>query len=225
MLTTIPRVKLREVVAEQVKAYIVEQNLKPGDRLPTETELAKQFGVSRLSLREATKSLEYLGILESRPRRGLTVGTMNMEKVVAHLGFHPALQDVSPDQLIGTRVVIETGVMPFVAQRILEKPELYDELNAINDKLRKAKSLPQWIGLDIEFHRAIINASGLTPLTPFTDIIAVFFGQFRESVKKGDWTLGLEDHQKIIDALKAQQPDLAAKIMASHIGFHREQQR
>ena len=63
MLATIERAKLRDVVADRLRAFISHENLKPGDRLPTETQLAVRFGVSRLSLREATKWLEFLGIV------------------------------------------------------------------------------------------------------------------------------------------------------------------
>lgn len=71
-MQTIARPKMRNQVSEQIKQFIVEQKLMPGDRLPTETELAETFGISRLSLREATKSLEFLGIIESKTGVGLT---------------------------------------------------------------------------------------------------------------------------------------------------------
>lgn len=70
MLETIGRPKLRDIVAERLKSFIVTENLRAGDKLPTETELAAQFGVSRLSLREATKALEFLGIVEAHPDGG-----------------------------------------------------------------------------------------------------------------------------------------------------------
>ncbi|MHC5540932.1 FadR/GntR family transcriptional regulator, partial [Singulisphaera rosea] len=54
VLNTIPRQKIRDVVVERLKSYITSGGLKPGDRLPNESELAATFGVSRLSLREAT---------------------------------------------------------------------------------------------------------------------------------------------------------------------------
>ena len=60
----------------EIKQYIIEQKLMPGDRMPTETQLAETFGISRLSLREATKSLEFLGIIESKTGVGLTVGRL-----------------------------------------------------------------------------------------------------------------------------------------------------
>ena len=91
MLETIPHQKIRDVVVERLKSYITSGGLKPGDRLPNETELAVKFGVSRLSLREATKGLELFGIVESKAGVGLTVGQVNLERVTGHLGFHPAL--------------------------------------------------------------------------------------------------------------------------------------
>ncbi len=59
-MQTIRRPKMREQVSEQIKQYIVEQKLMPGDRLPTENQLAETSGISRLSLRETTKALEFL---------------------------------------------------------------------------------------------------------------------------------------------------------------------
>src|SRR5579872_5430918 len=97
---TLRRPKIRDQATEQIKQFIVSEKLAPGDRLPTETQLAKAFGVSRLSVREATKALEFLGIVESKTGVGLTVGEMNLELVTGHLGFHPTLSRVDPLQLI-----------------------------------------------------------------------------------------------------------------------------
>src|SRR5262245_45774359 len=175
MLDTVGRSTICDVVARRLKAFIADGNMKPGDRLPTEAQLAEWFGVSRLSLREATKSLEFLGIVDAKPGRGLTVGRVNMERVTEYLGFHPALHDVEPGVLIDTRVVIEVGVLPQVASRMSRDPSLYDGLHAINADLRQARSLQRWVELDIAFHRGLIAASGLSPLLAFGDVLAVFF--------------------------------------------------
>ena len=92
--------KVRDQVAGQIQQFIVEQKLGPGNRLPTETQLAETFGISRLSLREATKSLEFLGIVESKAGVGLTVGRIDMERLTVHLSFHAGLLDADPQQLI-----------------------------------------------------------------------------------------------------------------------------
>lgn len=222
MLETVERAKLRDVVAERLKSYIVNEHLLPGDRLPTETQLASRFGVSRLSLREATKSLEFLGIVEAKPGRGLTVGRVNLERVTEYLGFHPALQETSPLVLIDTRVVIETGVLPYIAARMKQDPGIYAKLNAINGDLRHARTLQRWVELDIAFHRELLNGSGLAPLMAFSDVLAVFFQRFRESVKKAEWTQGIESHQKIIDALQAGKLAEADRALRSHIESHRD---
>lgn len=222
MLETIGRPKIRDVVAQRLKSYIVTENLRAGDRLPTESELAAQFGVSRLSLREATKALEFLGIVEARPGRGLTVGAVNMERVTEYLGFHPALQSVTPEELIDTRVLVETGVLPHVARRMQQDHEIFPGLEAINDELRRTRSLQRWVELDIAFHRGLIEASGLSPLLAFGDLLAVFFQRFRESVKKAEWKQGIESHQMIIESLRDGSTELASTELRSHIESHRE---
>ncbi|MFO0907337.1 MAG: FCD domain-containing protein [Isosphaeraceae bacterium] len=222
MPEAVDRPKIRDVVALRLKSYITEERLRPGDRLPTETQLAERFGVSRLSLREATKSLEFLGIVESKPGRGLTVGRVNMNRVTEYLGFHPALHDVSPQELIDTRIVIETGVLPQVAARMKHDASIYGALNSINSELRQARSLQRWVELDMAFHRGLIAASGLTPLLAFGDVLAVFFQRFRESVKKGEWAEGIATHQQVIDALRDGQVRQAERTLRAHIEAHRQ---
>jgi len=220
MLKTVGRSKLRDIVAKQLKSYILDADLKPGDRLPTETELANTFGVSRLSLREATKSLEYLGIVEAKPGRGLTVGVVNIDHVTECIGFHPALLNVDRHELIGTRVALETGVLPYVSEALQKNPALYEELNSINNQLRETTDLLKFVELDIEFHRRLVMAAGLSPLMPFTDVLAVFFQRFRESVKAAEWSTGIQMHQQILDALRDGNVLEASRILREHIESH-----
>ncbi|HAC90037.1 MAG TPA: GntR family transcriptional regulator, partial [Planctomycetaceae bacterium] len=115
---TLSRPKVRDQATEQIKQFIVAERLAPGDRLPTETQLAETFGISRLSSREATKALEFLGSVESKTGVGLTVGRIDMGRLTEHLGFHAGLLDVDPRQLIDSRVILETGVLPHVIHRM-----------------------------------------------------------------------------------------------------------
>ena len=224
MPEAVGRSRIRDVVASRLKTYITDGNLKPGDRLPTETDLATRFGVSRLSLREATKSLEFLGIVEAKPGRGLSVGRVNMDRVTEYLGFHPALHDVSPRVLIDTRVVLEVGVLAHAAGRMAQDPALYDSLDEINRQLRRARGLQRWVELDIAFHRGLIAASGLTPLLAFGDLLTVFFQRFRENVAKAEWAESVESHQRIIDALKAGRLPEAEREIRAHVESHAGQQ-
>ena len=222
MLDAVSRPKIRDIVAEKLTDYITSQGLKAGDRLPTENELAASFGVNRLSLREATKSLEFLGIVEAKPGCGLTVGRTDLGRITGYLEFHPALQDAAPLELIGTRVVIETGVLPYVLLGMQSDSSICESLIEINDRMRRARALSDWIQLDIAFHRRLVEASGLSPLLTFNDLLAVFFRSFRESVRKADWKEGIESHQRLIDALHAGRLAAARDELQGHIESHQE---
>ena len=224
-MQTLRRPKIRDQAAAQIKQYIVSRKLAPGDRLPTETQLATTFGISRLSVREATKALEFLGILESRTGVGLTVGHIDMGRLTDHLVFHPGLLHVDPHQLIDSRVIIETGVLPHVVRRIAKDKSIIDRLQALADAFRTARDLRTWIKLDIEFHRSLLEASGLDPLVAFGDLLHVFFRHFRESVKKAEWKVGIESHQRIVDLLASGKVAAATTELRTHIESHRERIR
>lgn len=222
MLKNLPRRKIRDDVAQQIKTFISSEKLVSGDRLPTENELALKFGVSRLSVREATKALEFLGIVESKTGVGLTVGHIDLARVTDHLGFHPALYRVDPLQLIDSRIIIETGVLPHVARRMALDSSIHASLQALVDRFRSARDLQTWIDLDIEFHRALMEASGLSPLVAFGDLLQVFFQRFRDSVKKNEWKRGIESHQRIIDLLCEQEVAEAVTELQQHIESHKQ---
>jgi GntR family transcriptional regulator, transcriptional repressor for pyruvate dehydrogenase complex len=222
MLETIERSRLSDAVARKIKQYITARSLKPGDRLPTEHSLAEQLGVSRISIREATKALEFVGLLDARPGRGITVGRVDMGRVSEYLGFHLAINDYPPLQLIETRIVIETGGLPHAARRMAEDPGLYDRLRDQVDRSRGTRDLQEWIDLDIAFHRALLEASGLAPLVAFNDLLQIFFQRFRESVKKAEWKRGVESHLRMIDCLRDQRLAEACDEMRRHIESHKE---
>jgi DNA-binding FadR family transcriptional regulator len=178
--------------------------------------------VSRISVREATKTLGFLGILEAKPGRGLTVGRMDVDRLKESLSFHPALHTVPGTELIDSRLIVETGVMPHVARRMARDSQIYDQLNQINAELRRTRDATQFVELDAAFHQRLIQSSGLTPLAAFHDLLQVFFQRFREAVKRGEWQQGVRDHQAVIDALRDRKPSKAAKILCRHITEHRK---
>lgn len=222
MIEAVPRRKLRDEVADRLKTYIAHGGLVPGDRLPTEGALAEMFGVSRLSLREATKALEFLGIVESKPGVGLTVGTFDLGRVTDHLGFLPALHRADSLPLIHSRVVIETGALPHAAQRMQADDSIYASLKAVVDRSMAARNLQTWIDLDVLFHRTLLEASGLAPLVAFGDLIQVFFQRFRDSVKRAEWKRGIGSHQRLIDLLRDQDVAAATLELREHIESHKQ---
>jgi DNA-binding FadR family transcriptional regulator len=217
-MQTITRPKMRDQVAEQIKQFIIERKLMPGDRLPTENQLAETFGISRLSVREATTTLEFLGIVESKTGVGLSVGRINMERMTKHLGFHSGLLDADPQQLIDSRVIVETGVLPHVVRRMLDDPSIEAGLRKIVDQFQTAKDLKSLIEIDIRFHRSLIEASGLQPLVAFNELLTIFFQRFREAIGKVEYRkVGYENHRRLVDLLAAGKVEAASTELKRQI--------
>lgn len=221
-MRTLRRPKVRDQAAAQIQQYILSHKLSSGDRLPTESQLAETFGISRLSVREATKSLEFLGIVESKTGVGLSVGRIDMERVTEHLGFHAGLLDADPHQLIDSRVILETGVLPHVAQRMKSDPAIESQLRELVEQFRTARDLKTWVALDIQFHQTLLEASGLQPLVAFGELLHVFFQRFRESVKKAEWKTGIDSHERIVDELAKGRVAVASAELRKHIESHKE---
>jgi DNA-binding FadR family transcriptional regulator len=149
---------------------------------------------------------------------GLTVGRLDMERLTRHLGFHAGLLDADPQQLIDSRVVIETGVLPHVARRMAEDATIEVRLRSVAEKFGTARNLKDSLSIDIEFHRALMDASGLQPLVAFGDLLEIFFQRFREAIGKvKDRNVGLENHRRLVDLLAAGRVEAAIADLREHI--------
>lgn len=88
-----------------IKAYILEQGLKPGDPLPTEIQLCEKLNVSRSPVREAVRQLEALNIVSVEHGKGTFVGSLSLEPLVETLAFRASIP--GPDNLVSLRDVVE----------------------------------------------------------------------------------------------------------------------
>jgi GntR family transcriptional repressor for pyruvate dehydrogenase complex len=145
-----------------------------------------------------------------------------MERLTEHLSFHAGLLEADPQQLIDSRVILETGVLPHVARRMKDDPAIEVRLRELVEQFRSARDLKTFIAIDIQFHRSLLEASGLQPLVAFGDLLHVFFQRFRESVKKAGWKEGVESHRRLVDHLTAGRLDAATAELRKHIESHKE---
>lgn len=218
----IERRKLNEVVAERIRQHILDNDLKPGDRLPTEQELSDRFGVSRVSTREATRALGFLGIIDAAPRRGLVVGKIDMKRLTSYLGFHLAISNFPLAQMLDARILIETGALPHTLEQMARDPGLYDRLTETAEGVRRAQGLDARVEADVAFHRALLDASGIQPLLAFHDLLTIFFDRFRRSISRGDWDNGMKQHQQIVDALRDGNLKRACDTLTAHLSYHKK---
>jgi len=141
-----------------------------------------------------------------------------MERVTKHLGFHAGLLDADPQQLIDSRVIIETGVLPHVMRRMAEDASIEARLRSFVEQFRTAPDLKTFIELDIQFHRTLIEASGLQPLVAFNELLNVFFQRFRNAIKKIEFRkVGIENHLRLVNLLAAGHVDAASAELREQI--------
>lgn len=126
--------RLYQSVQEEIKTFILEQHLKPGDSIPNENELARQLDISRNSVREAVKSLEALGILESRVGSGSYVRSFSFDSILDNLpyGLLSDLKELT--DLLEIRMHIECGMMERVCLQVT--PDQLEELHRVLDHMR-----------------------------------------------------------------------------------------
>ena len=181
--------------------------------------MVEQFGVSHTVVREATKALDFLGIIDAAPRRGMVLDAFNFDRVSDYFGFHFALCDYPKDILLQSRMVIEIGVLPYTMEAMKKDPALYPRLRTL------AASAPdvdqaddEWINYEIAFHRGLVVASGLAPLASLCDLFQAFFHRFRAEV--GTLQAGKEQHLQIVEALHNGKLDAAERILRSQLTWY-----
>jgi DNA-binding FadR family transcriptional regulator len=209
-----------ELVTEGIKQLILDEGLKPDDRLPTEHQLAALFGVSRVAVREATKALSFLGIIQAAPRRGLSVGNVDMSRVTQYLGFHFALTDYPRTELLRTRMVIEGGAFPYVAQAMADHPAIVERLESLIVATDGTKDLRRRIDADIAFHRALLESSGIGPLLVFDDLLQIFFDRFKRPLSNARREVIVEQHHGLIRFLRDGDLENARHLLADHLSIY-----
>ena len=118
---TVTRDALPDQIAARLIALITERQLKAGDRLPPERELAATMGVSRSSLREALRALAMLGVAEMRHGDGTYLTALDPEALMRPVGLVLALSDAGLEELFEARKLVEPGLAALAAERISDE--------------------------------------------------------------------------------------------------------
>lgn len=207
--------RLYEQLERLLREYVREQGLKPGDRLPSERALSAALKVSRVSLRQATVSLEVQGLLEVRHGGGIYVRSLNVEpeRLKTMLTRRRHLPDV-----LEAREAIECMLARLAAQRRTDA-----DLDAIDAALR-AMAAERAAGeianaADQRFHTAIAQAAGNKLLL---DVMAAFQDAIQETrleslSEPGRPPRSLEEHRRIAEAIRQQDPRRAEAAMRRHL--------
>ncbi len=212
----------RSSVAEQVAKRLLElvrtRNLKPGDALPTERDLAAMLQVSRPSVREAVRGLQILGVLKARQGSGLFVSSLDAADMLAPWQFLITLNKENVDALYEARRLIDGGIAHMAATRISD-----ENLARLKQMLVVQKELTgDPLGFrvsDLAFHRTIMEATENSFLVHTSGSLYMLGMEYRRMASEtpGVLSQSLADHRDIVAALEARDAQAAAKAAEAHI--------
>ena len=222
--TTFNPLQKQQTVAEAISAEILDllrqKELKPGDKLPPERDLAEMLGVSRPSLREALRALSIMKVVEVRQGDGTYVSALKTEELVEHLEFVFMLDDSTTLQLFEARKIVETGNASLAAVRISD--EELAALHACQEKSEHAVDDPEaFMQADIELHEIITRAARNPMLERFMASIKTLSRASRHRtthIKKVRETV-VDHHRQIVMALENHDPEATGVAMLHHLEF------
>lgn len=213
----IRRNKVYEEVARQIERLILKK-LQPGDKLPSERELAETLEVSRGSIRDAIRSLELLGLVEPRQGAGTIVREVTADALVNPLANMLVRQREQVVELLDFRKMLEPPLAGRAATHASseEISELEEILERQEAKLNKGNLA---IDEDSDFHYTVALASGNTVVLKLLDVLMDMLRDTRERSLQlaGRPQKSLAGHKRILGAIKRQDAEAATAAMRRHI--------
>src|SRR5690242_18262115 len=207
-----------EQVVARVFELIKRDELKPGDRLPPERELAKQLGISRPSLRAGLGSLISMGVLQSRQGAGtfLVDGPPALDS--EPLRLLAQLHGFSFDHMFETRSILEVGAAGLAAERATGE-QLASMSEEIADMFACLNDPHTFLVHDVAFHRAVAAASGNPTLATLVEMVStVLYERRRDTIARAhDFNEAVDWHRRIYRAIRARKPEDARETMREHI--------
>lgn len=216
--------KAWRTVLSHVEARLRSGELGPGDRLPSERELAVQLGVGRSSVREALRVLEVMGVLHtatgSGPRAGAVITTSAGSGLAQVLGLQAAAQAYSFDDVVAARLVLETAVVGELGASASAPDAASTLLDVMDDATLTSD---EFLALDARFHAILAEATGnavfASIMTGLRAAIETYVQSRAHAID--DWAAARErlqvEHRGVIDAISAGDADGARARIQQHI--------
>lgn len=217
----VQKISISEEIAKQIMDLISRGELRPGDHLPSERELCKDFGASRSSLREALRCLSIVGVLNARVGEGTSVAEDGEKFLRKIIEWRLITEKHDIENLLEVRIALEgVSVANTARQATAEQIEgLRKLIHKMQSVLEDEKS---FAALDLEFHIAIANASGNTLVS---DLIELVRSQLVKALHKvlvvpHALPLTYKEHRAIFEAIERHDPNAAREAMQAHLKAH-----
>jgi GntR family transcriptional repressor for pyruvate dehydrogenase complex len=214
------RDRLYKQIADQIQDLIVARSLQPGDKLPSERELADQLGISRTVVREAIRTLSVRGLVHVKPGCGTYVQALSPEAAMASIELLLKLRHTpeSLDNLYEIRRMVEIEIAGLAAERATDDD--HAALEAAIAGMVASKDDPEaFTQRDLAFHAALATA---THNDLFTTLLSPISNLWLEVIlisyhAPGAAAEGVGHHRSILARVEQRDVDGARRAMASHI--------
>lgn len=215
-------------VVDGIVSEMISGRLAPGDKLPTEMELCRQFGAGRNSVREAVKKLQAYGILYIRRADGTFVSENYNQKMLDPLLYSLILQKNSWRDFVELRAVIDIGTLNVVIQRqdiTAFLPDLYRIFGEFSAELHTPEpSVDRVLELDSRFHTQIAAAAQNPMLATITEYITRLtlpsrLETTRKVLEDGEIEYFVDLHRQLLTVIERRQTDQIAKTIQDHYVF------
>jgi GntR family transcriptional repressor for pyruvate dehydrogenase complex len=218
MFKPIKKAKVYEEIVVKIKDMIGKGRFKSGDQLPVERELAEVFRVSRSSVREALRSLESQGFIESRQGDGTYIASQPVESLVTPLASVILTEKDDQMELFEMRRMIEPDLAYLAAERATEEEiALMEKVLALQEEQIDRGDF----GTDVDrnFHYIMARATKNKALLRITDNIMDLLAESREQYLQveGRPQKSILRHREVLEAIRARDPERAEKCMHEHL--------
>jgi DNA-binding FadR family transcriptional regulator len=217
MLEALPPLARNSAILERLRAHIAEQRLRPGDRLPSENELAEGLGVSRPAVREALRALEGLGMVEVLHGKGRFLRQFNMEPIAASMAHSLLIQSSSLRDLLDVRRALEVAFLPEAVASLDEATT--SELRAAVERMRELYAAGEpFISEDACFHRALFSRVDNAVLRELLDAFWAMFKVVRldQVAPPRDASETILFHARILEHVAAGDVEKARAVLIEH---------
>jgi DNA-binding FadR family transcriptional regulator len=209
-----------EEVTGQIRTQIAKGALRPGDRLPSERELAEQFSLSRNTVREALRALEISGMLELRKGAsgGAFVRDGQGDAVISSFADMFYLGKIQPAHLTEARMSVAISVTRIACQRASD-----EDLQALSDNVHASMEavergdIEERTRINLEFHRLLARATKNPVLIIITDALVEIHSQMLEVLPPAPNSAVMPSRERLLGYLLARDEDMAANEMESNL--------
>jgi GntR family transcriptional regulator, transcriptional repressor for pyruvate dehydrogenase complex len=213
--------RMSEAIVEQIRGLIRSEQLRPGDRLPSERDLGERTGVSRVTIREALRVLEAGGLIEIRvgARGGAIVTSPSSTKLGTGLADLISLSPLTAAEVTEARQVFELGIIPLVVTRATE--EDITELRAMVAEHQAALKRGEYnMQMSAAFH---VRVAACTHNAAIEMLVHSFHGPLLMSLREAQVAAplmgvrGTNEHRDFVEAIARRDVEEAEQIMRTHL--------